>query len=63
MLEIWDTRSFASASEEISISASQLIEASEIVVTSCTYIANSFSGQINVVSGASNEINSFVMNI
>lgn len=64
MMEITDTTSsVASASEELSASASQSAEASEMVATSCTNVANSCSGQISAVSGASNETDSFVTNM
>ncbi|MBO6284148.1 MAG: methyl-accepting chemotaxis protein, partial [Pseudobutyrivibrio sp.] len=53
MLQISDTTaSVASASEELSASASQSAEASEMVATSCTNVATSCSGQINAVTGA-----------
>ena len=64
MLQISDTTSsVASASEELSASASQSAEASEMVATSCTNVATSCSGQINAVSGATNETDSFVANM
>ena len=64
MLQISDTTaSVASASEELSASASQSAEASEMVATSCTNVANSCSGQINAVSDASSETDSFVKNM
>ncbi len=64
MLHISDTTSsVASASEELSASASQSAEASEMVATSCTNVATSCSGQINAVTGASNETDSFVTNM
>ena len=64
MLQISDTTaSVASASEELSASASQSAEASEMVATSCTNVATSCSGQINAVTGASNETDSFVTNM
>ena len=64
MLQISDTRSsVASASEEISASASQSAEASEMVATSCTNVATSCSGQINAVTNASSETDSFVKNM
>ncbi|WP_028242583.1 methyl-accepting chemotaxis protein [Pseudobutyrivibrio ruminis] len=64
MLQISDTTSsVAAASEELSASATQSAEASEMVATSCTNVATSCSGQINAVSGASNETDSFVTNM
>ncbi len=64
MLQISDTTSsVASASEELSASASQSAEASEMVATSCTNVANSCSGQINAVTNASSETDSFVKNM
>ena len=64
MLQISDTTSsVASASEELSASASQSAEASEMVATSCTNVAQSSSGQINAVTEATNETDSFVSNM
>ena len=64
MLQISDTTSsVASASEELSASASQSAEASEMVATSCTNVAQSSSGQINAVSEATNETDAFVTNM
>ena len=64
MLQISDTTSsVAAASEELSASATQSAEASEMVATSCTNVATSCSGQINAVTGASNETDSFVTNM
>ena len=64
MIQISDTTSsVASASEELSASASQSAEASEMVATSCTNVANSCSGQISAVTGASSETDSFVTNM
>ncbi|MCR4831731.1 MAG: cache domain-containing protein [Pseudobutyrivibrio sp.] len=64
MIHISDTTaSVASASEELSASASQSAEASEMVATSCTNVANSCSGQITAVSDASGETDSFVTNM
>ena len=64
MISISDTTSYvASASEELSASASQSAEASEMVATSCTNVANSCSTQITAVSDASNETDSFVTNM
>ena len=64
MLQISDTTSsVASASEELSASASQSAEASEMVATSCTNVANSCSGQISAVTDASSETDSFVTNM
>ena len=64
MMRISDTTSYvASASEELSASASQSAEASEMVANSCTNVANSCSGQITAVSGASNETKFFVTNM
>ncbi|MCR5355337.1 MAG: cache domain-containing protein [Lachnospiraceae bacterium] len=64
MIQISDTTSsVASASEELSASATQSAEASEMVATSCTNVATSCSGQIDAVSGASTETDSFVVNM
>ena len=64
MLHISDTTaSVASASEELSASATQSAEASEMVATSCTNVATSCSGQITAVSDASTETDSFVTNM
>ncbi|MCR5404441.1 MAG: cache domain-containing protein [Butyrivibrio sp.] len=64
MMKIFDTTAYvASASEELSASASQSAEASEMVANSCTNVANSCSGQITAVSGASNETKTFVDNM
>ncbi len=64
MLQISDTTaSVASASEELSASAAQSADASEMVATSCTNVATSCSGQINAISGASHETDSFVVNM
>lgn len=64
MIQISDTTSsVASASEELSASASQSAEASEMVATSCTNVANSCSGQISAVTDASSETDSFVTNM
>lgn len=64
MMSISDTTtSVAAASEELSASASQSAEASEMVATSCTNVANSCSGQINAVTTASGETDSFVTNM
>ncbi|MBQ7148064.1 MAG: cache domain-containing protein [Pseudobutyrivibrio sp.] len=64
MMEISDTTtSVAAASEELSASATQSAEASEMVATSCTNVANSCSGQINAVTDASSETDSFVTNM
>jgi len=57
------TTSVAAASEELSASASQSAEASEMVATSCTNVAQSCSGQINAVSGATSETETFVTNM
>ncbi len=64
MLKISDTTAYvASASEELSASASQSAKASEMVATSCTSVAESCSGQITAVAGASNETQAFVDNM
>ncbi len=64
MMKIFDTTSYvASASEELSASASQSAEASEMVANSCTNVANSCTGQITAVSEASNETKTFVDNM
>ncbi len=64
MLKIYDTTSYvASASEELSASASQSAQASEMVANSCTSVANSCNGQITAVAGASEETKSFVDNM
>ena len=64
MLKISDTTSYvASASEELSASASQSAKASEMVANSCTAVAQSCSGQITAVASASNETKSFVDNM
>lgn len=64
MMKISDTTAYvASASEELSASASQSAKASEMVATSCTSVAESCSGQINAVASASNETKTFVNNM
>jgi methyl-accepting chemotaxis protein len=64
MMRISDTTAYvASASEELSASATQSAQASEMVANSCTNVANSCSGQITAVSGASDETKSFVSNM
>jgi len=64
MMKIFDTTSYvASASEELSASASQSADASEMVATSCTNVANSCAGQITAVTGASKETRAFVDNM
>ncbi len=64
MMNISDITSFvASASEELSASATQSAEASEMVAASCTNVAGSCSEQINAVSSASDETNEFVNNM
>lgn len=64
MLKISDTTDYvASASEELSASASQSAEASEMVANSCTNVAGSCSIQINAVEGASGETAQFVENM
>ncbi|SFQ37649.1 methyl-accepting chemotaxis protein [Lachnospiraceae bacterium XBB1006] len=64
MLQIADTTtSVAAASQQLSASATQSAEASEMVATSCTNVATSCSGQINAVTGASSETDSFVSNM
>lgn len=62
--KISDTTAYvASASEELSASAAQSAEASEMVANSCTSVAASCDGQIMAVSGASGETQSFVNNM
>lgn len=64
MLKIYDTTSYvASASEELSASASQSADASEMVANSCTSVADSCNGQITAVAGASDETKHFVENM
>ncbi|SFP93811.1 methyl-accepting chemotaxis sensory transducer with Cache sensor [Butyrivibrio proteoclasticus] len=64
MMKIFDTTSYvASASEELSASASQSADASEMVAVSCTNVANSCAGQITAVSGASEETRAFIDNM
>ncbi|MBE5838973.1 methyl-accepting chemotaxis protein [Butyrivibrio sp.] len=64
MMKIFDTTSYvASASEELSASASQSADASEMVANSCTNVANSCAGQITAVTGASQETKAFVDNM
>ncbi|MCR4705798.1 MAG: cache domain-containing protein [Lachnospiraceae bacterium] len=53
----------ASASEELSASASQSADASEMVATSCTNVAGSCTEQISAVSSASDETSAFVSNM
>ena len=64
MLKIYDTTSYvASASEELSASASQSADASEMVANSCTSVADSCNGQITAVAGASDETKHFIENM
>ncbi len=64
MVKISDTTSYvASASEELSASASQSAEASQMVANSCTSVADSCNGQITAVAGASGETKQFVENM
>lgn len=64
MMKIYDTTSYvASASEELSASASQSADASEMVANSCTSVADSCNGQITAVAGASDETKHFVENM
>lgn len=64
MLQISNTTaSVTAASQQLSSSASESAEASEMVATSCTNVATSCSGQINAVSDASGETDSFVTNM
>ena len=64
MMKISDTTAYvASASEELSASASQSAKASEMVANSCTNVAESCSGQITAVAGASEETKTFVNNM
>ena len=64
MMNISDITTFvASASEELSASATQSAEASEMVAASCTNVAGSCSEQINAVSSAGDETNEFVNNM
>ncbi len=53
----------ASASEELSASASQSADASEMVAVSCTNVAGSCTEQISAVSSASDETSAFVSNM
>lgn len=64
MLRITDTTSYvASAAEELSASASQSAEASEMVANSCTSVAGSCTEQITAVTEASEETKIFVNNM
>lgn len=64
MMKIYDTTSYvASASEELSASASQSADASEMVANSCTSVADSCNGQITAVAGASDETKHFIENM
>ncbi len=64
MLKISDTTSYvASASEELTASASQSAEASEMVAVSCTSVAGSCNTQIEAVEYASDETKQFVSNM
>ncbi|MCR5397282.1 MAG: cache domain-containing protein [Lachnospiraceae bacterium] len=64
MIKICDTTSYvASASEELTASAAQSAEASEMVANSCTNVAGSCSVQIEAVEGASDETRQFVDNM
>lgn len=64
MLRICDTTSYvASAAQELTASASQSAEASEMVATSCTSVAGSCSTQIRAVETASDETKNFVINM
>ncbi|MCR5716251.1 MAG: cache domain-containing protein [Lachnospiraceae bacterium] len=64
MMKISDTTSYvAAASQELSASASQSADASEMVANSCTSVAGSCNEQIVAVSGASDETKQFVENM
>ncbi len=64
MMKISDTTAYvASASEELSASASQSAKASEMVANSCNTVSDSCTGQITAVSGASEETKAFVSNM
>ena len=64
MLKITDiTALVASASEQLSASATQSADASELVATSCTNVAGSCTEQIMAVSSASDETSAFVSNM
>ncbi len=64
MLKISDTTAYvASASEELSSSATQSAQASELVATSCTSVATSCANQITAISGASTETQTFIDNM
>ena len=53
----------ASASEELTASAGQAADASEMVAESCTNVAGSCNDQMSVVSDATDEVESFSVNM
>ncbi len=53
----------ASASEELTASAGQAADASEMVAESCTNVAGSCNDQMSVVSDAADEVESFASNM
>ena len=60
MEKISDTTNYvATASEELTASAGQAADASEMVAESCTNVAGSCNDQMNVVSDANEEVSSF----
>ncbi len=64
MMKICDTTSYvASAAQQLTASATQSAEASEMVATSCTSVAGSCSTQIRAVETASDETKNFVINM
>ncbi len=64
MEKISETTSYvASASEELTASAGQAADASEMVAESCTNVAGSCSDQMKVVSEASEEVSMFADNM
>ncbi|MCR5545321.1 MAG: cache domain-containing protein [Lachnospiraceae bacterium] len=64
MIKICDTTAYvASASEELTASAAQSAEASEMVANSCTSVAGSCNTQIEAVEYASDETKQFVDNM
>ncbi len=64
MKKIGDTTSYvAAAAEELSASASQSADASELVANSCTSIAGSCQTQIRAVADTSSETKGFISNM
>ena len=64
MEKISDTTSYvASASEELTASAGQAADASEMVAESCTNVAGSCNDQMAVVTDASEEVATFAVNM